>query len=165
MPEETTGTAPESASAEVIAGAAQWKRSAYGIKYFRCEGFDYDIWQKNARLMRQTITFPRDVLGRPAEECIYLAGIYGPPDPPMAQAYAAWRAEKLYSMAFWAFDQYCLNSREIQMTSAAARASSAATYRKPCAARAAPVHIAAPVAVAPTDAFNRFAANRTRLNE
>ena len=26
----------------------QWKNSSYGIKYFRCEGFDYDVWQKNS---------------------------------------------------------------------------------------------------------------------
>jgi len=64
----------------------QWKNSAYGVKYFRAEGFDYDVWQKNAVRMRQTMEFPR-ALGRPPEECMYLAGIYGPPDPPMAQAY------------------------------------------------------------------------------
>jgi len=35
----------------------EWQNSSYGIKYFRCEGFDYDIWQKNATLMGQTIRF------------------------------------------------------------------------------------------------------------
>ena len=35
----------------------QWKNSSYGIKYFRCEGFDYDVWQKNSGLMKQAITF------------------------------------------------------------------------------------------------------------
>jgi hypothetical protein len=68
----------------------EWKTSAYGVKFFRAEGFDYDVWQKNAVRIRQTMEFPR-TLGRPAEECIYLAGIYGPPDPPMAQAYGMWR--------------------------------------------------------------------------
>ena len=35
----------------------EWKNSSYGIKYFRCEGFDYDVWQKNSALIRQVITF------------------------------------------------------------------------------------------------------------
>lgn len=60
----------------------QWKTSAFGVKYFRCEGFDYDIWQKNATLMRQTVAFANKTLGRPVEECMYLAGPYGHPDPP-----------------------------------------------------------------------------------
>ena len=70
----------------------QWKNSSYGIKYFRCEGFDYDVWQKNATLMGQTISYASKTLGRPAAECMYLAGLYGPPDPPMAQAYGLWLA-------------------------------------------------------------------------
>ena len=37
--------------------------------------------------MRQTITYVKEVLGRPAAECIYLASIYGPPDPPIAQVF------------------------------------------------------------------------------
>jgi hypothetical protein len=57
----------------------EWKTSGYGVKYFRAEGFDYDIWQKNTTLMRQTLEFSLK-LGRPASECMYLAGIYGPPD-------------------------------------------------------------------------------------
>ena len=88
----------------------QWKNSSYGIKYFRCEGFDYDVWQKNSTLMRQVIAFATSTLGRPAEECMFLSGLYGPPDPPMAQAYGMWLPLKLYSFCFWAFDQFCLNS-------------------------------------------------------
>ena len=77
----------------------QWKNSSYGIKYFRCEGFDYDVWQKNAdadgadHLVRQH----RRWAGRRAE-CMFLAGLYGPPDPPMAQAYGMWLPLKLYSI-------------------------------------------------------------------
>ena len=37
----------------------QWKTSSYGIKYFRCEGFDYDVWQKNVSLMGQTMSLRR----------------------------------------------------------------------------------------------------------
>jgi hypothetical protein len=92
----------------------EWKTSAYGVKYFRAEGFDYDVWQKNARLMRQTLEFPLK-LGRPASECMYLAGIYGPPDPPMREAYGMWRNRGLYSFCFWAFDQFCLNSRPVPL--------------------------------------------------
>ena len=92
----------------------EWKTSAYGVKYFRAEGFDYDIWQKNARLMRQTLEFPLK-LGRPASECMYLAGIYGPPDPPMREAYGVWRNRGLYSFCLWAFDQFCLNSRPVPL--------------------------------------------------
>ena len=93
----------------------QWKTSSYGIKYFRCEGFDYDVWQKNATLMAQTISFANKTLGRPAAECMYLSGLYGPPDPPLAQAYGLWLQAKLYSMCFWAFDQFCLNSRPVPL--------------------------------------------------
>jgi hypothetical protein len=50
----------------------QWKNSSYGIKYFRCERFDYDVWQKNSTLIRQVIGFARDRLGRPASECTVL---------------------------------------------------------------------------------------------
>ena len=47
----------------------EWKTSSYGIKYFRCEGFDYDVWQKkNSVRMRQTIRYGNEVLGPPAAE-------------------------------------------------------------------------------------------------
>ncbi len=140
----------------------EWKNSSYGIKYFRCEGFDFDVWQKSAVHMHQTILYPREVLDRPAEECIYLAGIYGPPDPPMAQAYGMWRAAKLYSMCFWAFDQFCLNSRPVPLESAGQV--SYAGYHKPRAARAVESTIAAPVVAVPGGALNRFEGNRKKLN-
>ena len=112
----------------------EWQNSSYGIKYFRCEGFDYDIWQKNATLMGQTIRFAAQTLGRPASECMYLAGLYGPPDPPMAQAYGMWVQSPFYSMSFWAFDQFCLNSRPIPLEIWVQAVSAA--YHKPRAARA-----------------------------
>ena len=49
----------------------------------RCEGFDYDVWQKNSTLIRQVIAFASNILGRPASERTFLSGLYGPPDPPM----------------------------------------------------------------------------------
>jgi hypothetical protein len=142
----------------------QWKNSSYGIKYFRCEGFDYDIWQKNAKLMRQTMLYAAQTLGRPASECMYLAGLYGPPDPPMAQAYGMWKTARYYSMCFWAFDQYCLNSRPNPLESWTQSPATATVYHKPRAARA--VEVARPVdVVAPTGgALNRFKLNERKLN-
>jgi hypothetical protein len=143
---------------------AQWKSSSYGIKYFRCEGFDYDIWQKNAKLMRQTMTYAAQTLGRPASECMYLAGLYGPPDPPMAQAYGMWRQVPYYSMCFWAFDQFCLNSRPVPLEVWRQSPATATVYHKPRAARAAEVARAVDV-VAPTGgALNRFKLNHRKLN-
>ncbi len=142
----------------------EWQNSSYGIKYFRCEGFDYDIWQKNANLMRQTVTFAAKTLGRPAEECMYLAGLYGPPDTPMAQAYGMWIQANLYSMCFWAFDQFCLNSRPIPLEVWQQSSATAAVYHKPRAARALEAATAVNV-VAPTGgAFNRFKGNEGKLN-
>ena len=140
----------------------EWQNSSYGIKYFRCEGFDYDIWQKNATLMGQTIRFAAQTLGRPAGECMYLAGLYGPPDPPMAQAYGMWLQSPFYSMSFWAFDQFCLNSRPIPLEVWAQSVSAA--YHKPRAARAAEVARVVEI-VAPTGgALNRFKLNDRKLN-
>ena len=141
----------------------QWKTSAYGIKYFRCEGFDYDIWQKNATLMRQTIAFATQTLGRPAEECMYLAGLYGPPDPPMAQAYGMWMQAKLYSMCFWAFDQFCLNSRPVPLQIVGA-GGDGAVYHKPRAARAVETATAVDVIAPAAGALNRFKLNERKLN-
>ena len=142
----------------------EWKTSSYGIKYFRCEGFDYDVWQKNAVRMRQTITYANQVLGRPAAECIYLAGIYGPPDPPMAQAYGMWRAAKLYSMCFWAFDQFCLNSRPIPLEAWTQARATAVAYHKPRAARALEATVAMPVVSTTSGVMNRFHLNERKLN-
>jgi hypothetical protein len=142
----------------------EWKTSSYGIKYFRCEGFDYDIWQKNAVLMSQTIGFAGTTLGRPTTECMYLAGLYGPPDPPLAQAYGLWRQAKLYSMCFWAFDQFCLNSRPIPLPAWVQSAATAAVYHKPNIARAAEVATAVDVVAPAGGASNRFHLNEAKLN-
>ena len=142
----------------------QWKTSSYGIKYFRCEGFDYDVWQKNAVLMGQTISYASKTLGRPVAECMYLAGLYGPPDPPMAQAYSLWLQTKLYSMSFWAFDQFCLNSRPVPLAAWTQATATATAYHKPAIARAVEVAAAVDV-VAPTGgALNRFKCNEGKLN-
>ena len=142
----------------------QWRNSSYGIKYFRCEGFDYDIWQKNTTLMRQTITFAVQTLGRPAEECMYLAGLYGPPDPPLAQAYGLWLQSHSYSMCFWAFDQFCLNARPVPLPAWVQSSGTAAVYHKPRAARAVEAATAVEVAVPAAGALNRFMLNKRALN-
>ena len=140
----------------------EWQNSSYGIKYFRCEGFDYDIWQKNATLMGQTIRFGAQTLGRPASECMYLAGLYGPPDPPMAQAYGMWLQSPFYSMSFWAFDQFCLNSRPIPLEVWVQSVSAA--YHKPRAARAAEVARVVEIVAPAGGALNRFKLNDRKLN-
>ena len=137
----------------------EWKTSAYGVKYFRAEGFDYDVWQKNAIRMRQTMVFPL-TLGRPPEECMYLSGIYGPPDPPMAQAYGMWRTKGLYSFCFWAFDQFCLNSRPVPLPVATQAVATAVAYHKPRAARAVEAVVAIPI-----QPVGRGALNTRRFNE
>lgn len=105
-------------------------------------------------------TAPFDVLDTPAGECIYLAGLYGPPDPPMAQAYGMWRAKKLYSMCFWAFDQFCLNSRAVPLQLWTQATATASQYHKPRVARAFESAIATPVSPAAARAFNRFHTNQ-----
>ncbi len=142
----------------------EWKTSAYGVKYFRSEGFDYDVWQKNAVLMRQTLEFPLK-LGRPASECMYLAGIYGPPDPPIAQAHSNFRRRHVYSLCFWAFDQFCLNSRPVPLPVATQAVATAVAYHKPNTARALEALVAAPIAPAAAGTLNRFRLNARRCNE
>jgi hypothetical protein len=142
----------------------EWKNSSYGIKYFRCEGFDYDIWQKNSGLMKQAITFASTALGRPTSECMFLSGLYGPPDPPMAQAYGMWLPLKLYSFCYWAFDQFCLNSRPVPLEIAGQMQVIGAQYFKPNATRAVESVIAEPVGIVAGGALNRFEANRRKLN-
>jgi hypothetical protein len=141
----------------------EWKTSAYGVKYFRSEGFDYDVWQKNARLMRQTLEFPLK-LGRPASECMYLAGIYGPPDPPMREAYGMWRNRGLYSFCFWAFDQFCLNSRPLPLEVPAQSTATLVSYRRPRAARSPEAPVAVAYAPEPSSRLNTFRLNARRLN-
>ena len=141
----------------------QWKTSAYGVKYFRAEGFDYDVWQKNTRLMRQTLEFPLK-LGRQASECMYLAGIYGPPDPPMREAYGMWRNRGLYSFCFWALDQFCLNSRPLPLEVSAQAEATLATYRRPRSARSSEAPVAVAYAPEPSSRLNTFRLNARRMN-
>lgn len=142
----------------------QWKTSSYGIKYFRCEGFDYDVWQKNTTLMAQTVSYATRTLGRPAAECMYLAGLYGPPDPPLAQAYGLWLAAKLYSFCYWAFDQFCLNSRPVLLAAWTQAAATVALYHKPNIARAGEVAPVIDVVAAAGGALNRFKCNAGKCN-
>ncbi|MCL4486934.1 MAG: hypothetical protein M1570_02230, partial [Chloroflexi bacterium] len=142
----------------------QWKSSSYGVKYFRCEGFDYDVWNKNVPLMRATMSYGAQVLGRPASECMYLAGLYGPPDPPMAQAYGQWLTAPYYSMCFWAFDQYCLNSRPNPLDVWKQSSATASVYHKPRVARAMEAQKAVVVIAPSAGALNRFKLNERKLN-
>ena len=96
---------------------------------------------------------------------MYLAGIYDPPDPPIAQAYGMWRNKGLYSFCFWAFDQFCLNSRPVPLEVASQAVATSVSYHKPRAARALPAVVARPVALPSASALNRFRANTWRLNE
>jgi hypothetical protein len=141
----------------------EWKTSAHGVKYFRSEGFDYDVWQRNARLMRQTLEFPLQ-LGRPVSECVYLAGIYGPPDPPMREAYGMWRNRGLYSFCFWAFDQFCLNSRPVPLEVPAQSTATLVSYRRPRAARSPEAPVAVAYAPEASSRLNTFRLNARRLN-
>jgi hypothetical protein len=141
----------------------QWKTSAHGVKYFRAEGFDYDVWQKNAVRMRQTHEFPLN-LGRPPAECMYLAGIYGPPDPPIWQAYRIWKSRKTYSLCFWALDQFCLNSRPIPLEEAM-MAETVTQYHKPRLARAAGERVSRAIAASDGSQANLFRCNDRRLNQ
>ena len=93
---------------------------------------------------------------------MYLAGLYGPPDPPLAQAYGMWQTTPYYSMCFWAFDQFCLNSRPIPLEVWVQRA--AASYHKPRAARAAESAKAVDVVAPAAGALNRFKLNERKLN-
>ncbi len=142
---------------------SQWKNSSYGIKYFRCEGFDYDVWQKNSTLIRQTISFGA-TLGRPASECMFLSGLYGPPDPPLAQAYGMWLPLQLYSFCGWALDQFCLNSRPIPLGIGSVRVSNA-QYFKPNAARVIEQVVARTLAPVASGAANQFRANTRTFND
>ena len=90
---------------------------------------------------------------------MYLSGIYGPPDPPMAQAYGMWRNRGLYSFCFWAFDQFCLNSRQVPLQIAGQMQVPGATYHKPRAARALEAVVAVPVMP------DRLMANAGRFND
>jgi len=95
---------------------------------------------------------------------MYLAGIYGPPDPPIAQAYGVWRNRGLYSFCLWAFDQFCLNSRPVPLPVATQAVATAVAYHKPRAARAREAVVTVPVAPAAGGTLNRFRLNARRLN-
>ncbi len=95
---------------------------------------------------------------------MYLAGLYGPPDPPMAQAYGMWLQSPYYSMSFWAFDQFCLNSRPIPLEVWQQSPATAVVYHKPRAARAAESARAIDVVTSAAGALNRFKLNERKLN-
>jgi hypothetical protein len=67
-------------------------------------------------------------------------------------------------MSFWAFDQFCLNSRPVPLEVWRQSSATAVVYHKPRAARALEAATAVDV-VAPTGgAFNRFKGNERQLN-
>jgi hypothetical protein len=71
---------------------------------------------------------------------------------------------KLYSMCFWAFDQFCLNSRPIPLEPWSQARATAVAYHKPRAARALEAIVAVPVAAGASGAMNRFNLSARRLN-
>jgi hypothetical protein len=70
----------------------------------------------------------------------------------------------LYSLSFWALDQFCLNSRPVPLEVARPAVATAVAYHKPRAARAIEAVVAASVAAAAGGALNRFKVNERRLN-
>jgi hypothetical protein len=118
----------------------QWKTSAYGIQYFRSEGYDYDVVQKRIDLTEDTIDFPHSVCGRPGEECMFLHGIFTP-DPIQDEVYPVWKSKGFYSLALWAFDQFCLYSLPLPLGNVTKDfpARKTSWYRRPGGARPNPV--------------------------
>jgi len=75
-----------------------------------------------------------------------------------------WLGMKLYSFCFWAFDQFCLNSRPVPLPIGSVQVSNA-QYFKPKAARAVEMVIAEPVLPAAGGALNQFRANTRTCND
>jgi hypothetical protein len=95
---------------------------------------------------------------------MYLAGIYGPPDPPMREGYGMWRNRGLYSFCFWAFDQFCLNSRPVPLEVTTQSAATLVSYHRPRAARSPEAPVAVAYAPEPSGRMNTFRLNARRLN-
>ena len=95
---------------------------------------------------------------------MYLTGIYGPPDPPMREALRLWRNRGLYSFAFWAFDQFCLNSRPVPLEVVAQSSSTLVSYRRPRAARSPEAPLAVAYAPEPSSRLNTFRLNARKPN-
>ena len=113
--------------------------------------------------MKQTMRFPLE-LGRPSGECMYLAGIFAVPDPPILQAYSMWKQTEIGSLCFWAFDQFCLNSRPVLLAPGGGGQAQSAIYHKPRAVRAEPVVVAVPFTAVADGALNQFPCNAGMLN-
>ena len=75
-----------------------------------------------------------------------------------------WLPLKLYSFCYWAFDQFCLNSRPDPLEIAGQMQVTGAQYFKPNATRAVESVIAEPVGIVAGGALNRFEANRKKCN-
>jgi hypothetical protein len=67
-------------------------------------------------------------------------------------------------MSFWAFDQFCLNSRAVPLEARVQATATTAQYHKPNIARAVEVATAVDVVAPAGGAFNRFKANEGKLN-
>lgn len=68
-------------------------------------------------------------------------------------------------MCFWAFDQFCLNSRPVPLEVWTQATATASQYHKPRAARAVEAAVAVAVAPPAAGALNRFQLNQRRANE
>jgi hypothetical protein len=70
----------------------------------------------------------------------------------------------LYSYCYWAFDQFCLNSRPVPLEVPAQSAATLVSYRRPRAARSPEVPVAVAYAPAASSRLNSFRLNARRLN-
>jgi hypothetical protein len=75
-----------------------------------------------------------------------------------------WRNRGLYSFCFWAFDQFCLNSRPVPLESAAEAAATLASYHRPRMARSPEAPVAVAYASEASSRLNTFRLNARRLN-
>ena len=142
----------------------QWKTSSYGIKYFRCEGFDYDVWQKNATLMRRpSRTRTRRLGGPPRSACTWRA----------CTVLRTRRSRRRTACGSRRSSTPCASGRSISSASTAGRSRwthgrkrqrRRRSYHKPRAARAVEVATAVEVASPAGGAMNRFKLNERKLN-
>ena len=75
-----------------------------------------------------------------------------------------WLGMKLYSFCFWAFDQFCLNSRPVPLQIGSVQVSNA-QYFKPNAARAIGMPVAQVALPVAGGALNQFRANTGTGND
>jgi len=71
---------------------------------------------------------------------------------------------RLYSFCFWAFDQFCLNSRPVPLEVTTQSTATLVSYRRPRAARSPEAPVAVAYAPEASSRLNSFRLNARRLN-